>query len=81
MASVPLDALKVLAGEDKLSLYQFHTMTARHYFCSVCGTYTHHQERWNPAMFGYNVACLEGFDTSSLPDVPVFDGVNHPSDR
>jgi len=80
-ASVPLDGLKILSGEDKLSLYQFNTMTAKHFFCSVCGIYTHHQRRSNPDQFGFNVACLEGFDPFSLKDVPVLDGVNHPSDR
>ena len=80
-ASVSLDGLKVLSGEEKLSLYQFNTMTAKHYFCSVCGIYTHHQRRSNPDQFGFNVACLEGFDPFSLENVPVLDGVNHPSDR
>lgn len=80
-ASVPLDDLKVVSGKDKLSLYQFNTLTAKHYFCSVCGIYTHHQRRSNPEQFGFNVACLEGFDSFSLENVPVLDGINHPSDR
>ena len=80
-ASVSLDGLKILRGADKLSLYQFNTMTAKHYFCSVCGIYTHHQRRSNPEQFGFNVACLEEFDVFSLGDIPVLDGINHPSDR
>ncbi len=79
--SVALDGLKILSGADKLTLYQFNTMTAKHYFCSVCGIYTHHQRRSNPEEYGFNVSCLVGFDPSSLGDVPVVDGVNHPSDR
>ena len=69
------------AGEEKLSLYQFNTMTAKHYFCSVCGIYTHHQRRSNPKQYGCNVACLEGVNPFELRDVPVMDGVNHPCDR
>jgi hypothetical protein len=80
-ASVPLDGLKVVSGADKLSLYQFNTMTAKHYFCSICGIYTHHQRRSNPTQYGYNVACLEGVDPFELEDVPVLDGINHPCDR
>jgi hypothetical protein len=80
-ASVSLDGLKILSGEDKLTLYQFNTMTAKHYFCSICGIYTHHQRRSDPTQFGYNVACLEGFDPASLGEVPTLDGVNHPSDK
>ena len=81
VASVTLDNLKVVQGEDKLSLYQFNTMTAKHYFCSVCGIYTHHQRRSNPHLFGFNVACLEGVNPYELGEVPVNDGVNHPCDR
>jgi len=80
-ASVALDGLKLLRGKAKLILYQFNTMTAKHYFCSICGIYTHHQRRSDPSQYGYNVACLEGFDVFSLGDVPILDGINHPSDR
>ena len=81
VASVTLDRLRILKGERTLSLYQFNTMTAKHFFCSVCGIYTHHQRRSNPTQYGFNVACLEGVDPYELEDVPVLDGVNHPADR
>ena len=81
VASVKLDGLSILEGENKLSLYQFNTMTAKHYFCSICGIYTHHQRRSNPTEFGFNVACLEGVDPFELREVPVMDGVNHPADQ
>ena len=32
-------------GEDALTLYQFNTRVAQHYFCSKCGIYTHHRRR------------------------------------
>lgn len=80
-ASVPLDGLKILKGEDRLSLYQFGTHTARHYFCSICGIYTHHRRRSNPNEYGFNVACLEGVNPFELGEVPVFDGIHHPADR
>lgn len=80
-ASVTLENLKILHGEDKLTLYQFNTMTAKHYFCSICGIYTHHQRRSNPTQFGFNVACLEGVNPFEFKDVPVMDGINHPADR
>lgn len=81
VASITLDNLKVVQGEDKLSLYQFNTITAKHYFCSICGIYTHHQRRSNPKLYGFNVACLEGVNPYALGEVPVNDGVNHPCDR
>lgn len=69
-----------LAGEDTLSVYQFNTMTAKHYFCSQCGIYTHHQRRSNPNEYGVNVACLEGISPFDFDEVPVSDGIHHPSD-
>ena len=81
VASVLLKDLKVLKGKDKLSLYQFNTMEAKHFFCSICGIYTHHQRRSNPTEYGFNIACLEGVNPFELKDVPVMDGVNHPKDK
>ena len=80
-ASVELEDLKIISGEDKLTLYQFNTLTAKHYFCSICGIYTHHQRRSNPTEFGFNVACLEGVNPYNLGDIPIMDGINHPADR
>lgn len=81
VASAKLDQIRILEGADKLTLYQFNTKTAKHYFCSICGIYTHHQRRSNPNEFGFNVACLDGVNPFELGEVPVNDGVNHPADR
>jgi hypothetical protein len=80
-ASVPLDGLRVTGGKDKLALYKFNTMTAEHYFCSICGIYTHHKRRSNRDQYGFNVACLDGVDPFELGDIPVVDGINHPCDH
>lgn len=81
VASVALAGIRVVKGAESLKLYQFNTYTARHYFCSNCGIYTHHQRRSNPEQYGFNVGCLEGVNPFALGDVPVSDGVNHPSDQ
>ena len=80
VASVSLENLEVVRGADVLGLYQFNTMTAKHYFCTKCGIYTHHRRRSNPNEFGYNVGCLNGINPFEIGDVPVRDGINHPSD-
>lgn len=80
-ASVPLSGIRILKGEDKLRLYQFNTKEAKHYFCSECGIYTHHQRRSNPSQYGFNVACLEGINPLKIEEIPTYDGVNHPADR
>ncbi len=78
--SVRLADMAVVSGEDYLSLYQFNTGAAKHYFCKSCGIYTHHQRRSNPHEFGVNVACIKGVSPFDFPEVPVMDGVSHPSD-
>ena len=59
MSMVKNDDFKIIKGQDKLKLYQFHTRVAKHYFCINCGVYTHHNPRSNPAMTGFNLGCIE----------------------
>lgn len=81
VASVPLNGIRIVQGEDVLKLYQFNTRTAKHFFCGECGIYTHHQRRSDPSEYGYNVGCLEGVNPYELGTIEVMDGVIHPSDR
>jgi hypothetical protein len=80
VVSAQLAGITFLAGEDNLTLYQFNTRTAKHWFCRTCGIYTHHQRRSDPTQFGINVACLQGASPFDFREVPVVDGVSHPSD-
>ncbi|WP_370450683.1 GFA family protein [Palleronia sediminis] len=79
-ASAPLDGIAFSQGEELLTLYRFNTGTAKHWFCPVCGIYTHHQRRSNPDELGTNVACLEDVSRFDFPEVIVGNGVRHPSD-
>lgn len=81
VASVKLDGIRIVKGQEALKLYQFNTNTAKHFFCSHCGIYTHHQRRSFPDEYGYNVGCLEGVNPFELGEVVTNDGVNHPADR
>jgi hypothetical protein len=78
--SADLDGINITQGVELLTVYQFNTHTAKHYFCSRCGIYTHHQRRSNPKQYGINVACLEGVSPFDFQEVPVYDGVHHPRD-
>ena len=81
MSMVKNDDFKIIKGEDKLSLYKFHTKVANHYFCSMCGIYTHHNPRINPAMTGFNLGCIDDIDTFKFKDILINDGQNHPLDK
>lgn len=80
VVSARLNDIQFLSGEDNLTLYQFNSRTAKHWFCKTCGIYTHHQRRSNPDQYGINVACLSGVSPFDFAEVPVVDGVAHPSD-
>ena len=42
MVSCPLDQFILEKGAESLILYQWNTAIAKHYFCKICGIYTHH---------------------------------------
>jgi hypothetical protein len=69
------------SGEEALTLYRFNTGVAEHYFCSKCGIYTHHRRRSNPNQYGINAACLVGVSPFDFDQVPVMEGIRHPSDH
>ncbi len=76
MGGVPLSGLRVTKGKDALTLYQWNTQTAKHYFCKICGIYTHHQRRSDPTQYGFNVACINGVDPFSFEPAAVGDGAS-----
>ena len=67
MVKVHEDQFQLLAGQDALTEYQFHSRTARHFFCRICGIYPFHRKRVTPDHFGINVLCLEDFDPAGIP--------------
>ena len=75
MAKIPEQALTVVKGEELLTLYQWNTRRAKHYFCRQCGIYVFHRKRAAPDHFGVNVYCLDDFDMTSIPVRPT-EGAN-----
>ena len=67
MVKVHESDFALLAGQDALREYRFHTRTARHFFCGTCGIYPFHRKRVTPDFYGVNVFCLEGFDPAGIP--------------
>jgi hypothetical protein len=67
MVKVHESAFRLLSGHEVLREYQFHTMTARHFFCGTCGIYSFHRKRVTPNFLGINVFCLEGFEPDGIP--------------
>lgn len=67
--------LRLLSGEEALTLYQFNTRTAKHYFCKHCGIYPFHQTRKDPNLWRANIGCLDGVDPYAL-EASVADGAS-----
>ncbi|KAK9814686.1 hypothetical protein WJX72_009805 [[Myrmecia] bisecta] len=70
---VPRSHFELLEGKDKLTLYQFGTRTAKHYFCSVCGVVSFYVPRSNPDGYAVTVACVKPNTIRSIT-VNKFDG-------
>jgi len=66
---------RILSGEADLGVYQFGTMTAKHYFCKECGISLFSRPRIAPTRWVVNLRCIDGVDLSSLKIRP-FDGQN-----
>lgn len=79
--SARAESLVVERGADALTLYQFGTRTAEHWFCRHCGIYTHHRRRSDPSQVGINVGCIAGAEPWTYEPMPWTDGINHSSDR
>jgi hypothetical protein len=77
MATVSYAALKIHRGREWLSLYQWNTGKAEHYFCSKCGIYTFNRRRMNSDLYSVNAYCLDGLDLATLP-VRQVAGKNRP---
>lgn len=67
----------LIAGKEHLSLYQFDTKEAKHYFCRQCGIHPFSNPRSAPDTYSINIRCLDDFDLETATfEVIDFDGRN-----
>jgi hypothetical protein len=71
----PVANLRVLAGQEDLTLYQFNTRVAKHFFCRHCGIYPFHQTRKDAGLWRVNIGCLDEVDLYAL-ESSVADGAS-----
>jgi len=67
MVKVHESQFNLLVGEDWLTEYRFHTMTARHFFCKKCGIYPFHRKRVTPDYLVSSVFCVKKNDPTGIP--------------
>lgn len=74
---VSTEQFRLIEGEEFLSLYQFDTREANHYFCSKCGMHPFSNPRIAPDHYSVNIRCLDDFDLETGGfEVVKFDGRN-----
>ncbi len=69
------DDLIVNVAFSDLSLYQFDTKIAKHYFCNKCGIHPFVETLRDPGKFRVNLGCIDGIDVDKL-EIDIFDGKN-----
>ena len=77
MKPLPQDDFKVLTGEDDLGVYQWNKKIAAHYFCKICGVYTHHRRRRDPTQISINIECLDDIDMPEADIIGLTNGLEH----
>jgi hypothetical protein len=75
MVLLPEAQFRLTAGADALTLYQFNSRLARHWFCKTCGIYTHHVPRTMQDKVAINAGCLDDVDALAL-ETRLVDGAS-----
>jgi hypothetical protein len=66
---------KLISGQEELSIYQFNTNVAKHFFCTNCGIKSFYIPRSNPDGYSVNARCLNPETVTSMT-INTFDGRN-----
>ena len=77
MKPISQERFTLLEGVEYLSLYKWNRNIAEHYFCKVCGVYTHHKRRRYPDQIAVNFACLDDLDLPKDINIGLVDGASH----
>ena len=56
---VSRDSVKIIKGREKLTSYKFNTKIAEHFFCKICGIYTHQNRRSDTNGAAVNIGCID----------------------
>ena len=68
---VPKRRFALLSGDAGLCRYRFHTGTAEHLFCAVCGVKSFYVPRSDPDSISVNARCLDPGTVTGRTVVPI----------
>ena len=77
MKAIPKEDFQLLKGNQFLSTYKWNKNIAEHFFCSICGVYTHHKRRRDPSQFSINISCIQDLELPEAKDIELIKGSEH----
>ena len=77
MKPLQKDKFKLLSGHNYLATYQWNKKIAKHFFCKICGVYTHHVRRRDPSQISINIMCVDDILIHSKTKIDLIDGASH----
>tara|TARA_B100000575_G_C22711127_1_gene428683 strand:- start:189 stop:425 length:237 start_codon:yes stop_codon:yes gene_type:complete len=77
MKAINKDDFSYLSSEENISVYKWNKKIASHFFCKVCGVYTHHIRRRDPSQISINLMCVDNLIIPEDLNVDIIDGASH----
>ena len=77
MKPLQKDKFKLLSGHNYLETYQWNKKIAKHFFCKICGVYTHHVRRRDPSQISINIMCVDDILIAPETKINLIDGASH----
>ncbi|MBE19485.1 MAG: hypothetical protein CMD69_00900 [Gammaproteobacteria bacterium] len=77
MKAIPKEDFQLLKGNQFLSTYKWNKNIAEHFFCSICGVYTHHKRRRDPSQFSINISCIQDLELPEAKEIELIKGSEH----
>ncbi len=71
---VNIGDLTVTKGTDALTCYQWNTHQEEHFFCKICGVYTHHRHADPTAGYAVNLMGIDGVNPRDHSNIGWIDG-------
>lgn len=63
-------------GAASLTRYKWNQQIAEHFFCNICGVYTHHKRRTAPDQISVNFACLDDVASPVESEIGLVNGAD-----
>ena len=76
MAICRIEDFQLISGANTLSCYKWNSQQAEHFFCRICGIYTHQKRRTDPTSYAFNLGCIHDAEIPDGEDITYIDGAS-----